>query len=178
MVPRTMLRSRPPSGGGTRATRFAWVLTLGLPVSLTACDVSLENEQLGIMEDGQGRIHVLYRGWADLDELVTCVQLHQGTGALGGEDDRVIWAVASGTGERDVDLMIGYAEPPSSQEVLLTEPLRGEYTLLLENSLGEQITQGFSIEGSRPGAVDTGIGGLMSVDEYHDEASGACPGRD
>jgi hypothetical protein len=120
------------------------------------------------MEDGQGRIHVLYRGWADLDELVTRVQLHQGTGALGGEDDRVIWAVASGPGERDVDLMIGYAEPPSSQEVLLTEPLRGEYTLLLENSLGEQITQGFSIEGSRPGAVDTGIGGLMSVDEYHE----------
>jgi len=138
-------------------------LIVGVLTLLSACDLSLENKQLGIMEDGQGRIHVLYRGCPDLDERVIRVQLHQGVGALGGEDDSVIWAVASGTGERQIDLIIGDVEPPFSQEVPLTEPLMGDDAVLLETSLGEQVTQGSITEDLRPRMVDTGAGGFMSL---------------
>jgi hypothetical protein len=159
---------------GRTPRRIILFLAIATMVALTVCDISVDNPRLGVLRDGDARIHVLYRGCAELDERVVRVRLVRVVDALGGDDDVVVWEATSESGQSDIDLVVGAATGPFHDSVELVGGHAGRYTVVVTTNLGEETAQVIEVEALPPNQVDAGTEGVMSLSAFDMEASQDC----
>jgi len=145
-----------------------------LVLALSACDLLLENRQMGLMADDQGRIHILYRGCADQGEKVQRVEVLRVKDSLGGDDDQVVWRVIANAGRSDIDLVVGRPARSFRESVPLRGALTGEYTAVVSTSLTREVAQGFRVGDLAPNMVDVGDDRPVTRDRFEQIARQAC----
>lgn len=151
------------------AVRTAILIALSFVV---ACDLSLENERLGVTRDTPGQVRILYLGCSD--ERISTIELVDVRGAVGGSDDLLVWGVEAVPPVRHVDVTLGEASGGFHETKALTTELEGEYTVILDAGLEGEVLQGVNVDALEPGLVDTGAEEPLPVQEFEQEASGSC----
>jgi hypothetical protein len=148
-------------------------LAVTVTLLLVACDASLQNDQLGVTIDGNGRVHVRYLGCHDRQELVEGVEVLRVRGSLGGEDDEVVWRVHSTQADSVAELVVGVGGKGFEEDVPLAKALSGEYAIVVTTSRQGQVAQGVDVGGLIVGKIDTGLN-VVSPAEFERQAKEAC----
>ena len=93
-------------------------------------------------------------------------------GSLGGGDDEVVWRVHATGDDSDMNVIVGVAGDRYEEDVPLSEPLRGQYVIVVTTSL-DDAAQGVDVARLQPGTIDTGLD-MVSPAEFERQAMEAC----
>jgi hypothetical protein len=90
----------------------------------------------------------------------------------GEGDDEVVWQVHATGGDSTMDVIVGVVGEGYEEDVPLSEPLRGQYTIVVTTSVDDAV-QGVDVARLEPGTIDTGLD-LVSPAEFERQAMEAC----
>ena len=141
---------------------------------LVACEVGLENDQLGVLQDQSDRVHILYVGCHQRDERILSVQLVRVRGSLGGDDDATVWRAEALEHVGEIDLIVGEKNAAFEETVALSGALSGTYAIIVATSLDDSVVQGVDIASLSHGLVDIGLGEPVSRQDFVEAAREAC----